>query len=338
MELGASLRFVYPTDGQEVDFQREERNLPPGGFLQTPSADFRPKRQAANFLEAAKAVAEAGMDLLLVGDRHAVPINAFSPIPLLARLMSVTGTMPVGCLFLAPFYNPILLAEQLGTLSALSEGPLIAAFAIGDNEAQFTAFNMALKSRTVRTDEVVEIVRRLLSGESVSFEGRYHRLDHVGIGPLPEQPLPIWIGGRRGAAVERAGRLGDAWISDTRCSDEELGEELHRYQEAAKQSNRLPKAILRRNILVADTDAEAQKTVEAILTNSYRGLSPERVLYGSARTVTEKLMAYEAMGFSMTIVRHLAGDHAMMLNSVGHIGSGVMPILNALRGTVKPLP
>jgi alkanesulfonate monooxygenase SsuD/methylene tetrahydromethanopterin reductase-like flavin-dependent oxidoreductase (luciferase family) len=93
----------------------------------------------------------------------------------------------------------------------------------------------------------------------------------------------------------------------------------------------VPKAILRRNILVADTDTEAQRTVEAILTNSYRGLSPERVLYGSARTVTEKLMAYEAMGFSMTVVRHLAGDHAMMLNSVGHIGSGVMPILNALR-------
>jgi alkanesulfonate monooxygenase SsuD/methylene tetrahydromethanopterin reductase-like flavin-dependent oxidoreductase (luciferase family) len=331
MELGASLRFVYPTDGEAVDFQREERNLPPGGFLETPSADFRPKRQAANFLGAARAIAEAGMDLLLVGDRHAVPINAFSPIPLLARLMSVTGAMPVGCLFLAPFYHPILLAEQLGTLSALSEGPLIAAFAIGDNEAQFSAFNMALKSRTVRTDEVVEIVRRLLSGESVSFEGRYHRLDTVGIGPLPEQPLPIWIGGRRGAAVDRAGRLGDAWISDTRCSNDELREELHRYQEAAKKSSRVPKAMLRRNILVADTDAEAQKTVAAILANSYRGLSPERVLYGSARTVTEKLMAYETMGFSMTIVRHLAGDHAMMLNSVGHIGSGVMPVLKALR-------
>jgi alkanesulfonate monooxygenase SsuD/methylene tetrahydromethanopterin reductase-like flavin-dependent oxidoreductase (luciferase family) len=331
MELGASLRFVYPTDSQDVDFQREERNLPPGGFLQTPSEDFKPKRQAGNFLEAAKAVNEAGMDLLLVGDRHAVPINAFSPIPLLARLMAVTGSMPVGCLFLAPFYQPILLAEQLGTLSALSEGPLIAAFAIGDNEAQFSAFNMALKSRTVRTDEVVEIVRRLLQGESVSFEGRYHRLDNVGIGPLPESPIPIWIGGRRGAAVERAGRLGDAWISDTRCSDEELAEELQRYRGAAELSERNPKAVLRRNILVAETDTEARKSVEAILSNSYRGLSPDRVLFGSARTVTEKLLAYEAMGFAVTIVRHLAGDHAMMLDSVGHIGSGVMPLLKALR-------
>lgn len=334
MELGASLRFVYPTDREEVDFQREERNLPPGGFLVTRTEDFRPKRQAANFVDAAKAVHDAGMDLLLVGDRHAVPINAFSPIPLLARLMAVTGSMPVGCLFLAPFYNPILLAEQLGTLSALSEGPLIAAFAIGDNEAQFSAFNMALKSRTVRTDEVVEIVRRLLDGQIVTFEGRYHRLDAVGVGPLPESPIPIWIGGRRGAAVERAGRLGDAWISDTRCSDEDLADELQRYRAAAKDSNREPKAVLRRNILVADSDGEAKRAVEAILANSYRGLSPDRVLYGSARSVAEKLLVYEAMGFSLTIVRHLAGDHAMMLDSVGYIGSGVMPLLKALRSPV----
>jgi alkanesulfonate monooxygenase SsuD/methylene tetrahydromethanopterin reductase-like flavin-dependent oxidoreductase (luciferase family) len=333
MELGASLRFVYPTDRQEVDFQREERNLPPGGFLDTRAEEFRPKLQAANFLQAAKAVHDAGMDLLLVGDRHAVPINSFSPIPLLARLMAVTGSMPVGCLFLAPFYHPILLAEQLGTLSALSEGPLIAAFAIGDNEAQFTAFNMALKSRTVRTDEVVEIVRRLLGGEMVTFEGRYHRLECVGVGPLPDTPIPIWIGGRRGAAVERAGRLGDAWISDTRCSDEELAEELNRYREAAKQGGRVQKAVLRRNILVAETNAEAKKAVEAILSNSYRGLSPDRVLFGDARTVTEKLLAYEAMGFAVTIVRHLAGDHTMMLDSVAHIGNGVMPLLKALRNS-----
>lgn len=331
MELGASLRFVYPTDSEEVDFQREERNLPPGGFLSTPPEEFRPKRQARNFIEAAQAVHDAGMDLLLVGDRHAVPINAFSPIPLLARLMAVTGAMPVGCLFLAPFYNPILLAEQLGTLSALCEGTLIAAFAIGDNEAQFTAFNMALKSRTIRTDEVVEIVRRLLNGETVTFDGRYHRLENVGVGPLPESPIPIWIGGRRGAAVERAGRLGDAWISDTRCSDDELTDELQRYLGAARANGRTAKAVLRRNILVAQTDAEARTAVEAILSNSYRGLSPDRVLFGSARTVTEKLLAYESMGFSTTIVRHLAGDHAMMLDSVGHIGSGVMPLLKALR-------
>jgi alkanesulfonate monooxygenase SsuD/methylene tetrahydromethanopterin reductase-like flavin-dependent oxidoreductase (luciferase family) len=331
VQLGASLRFVYPTDAAQVDFMGEERNLPPGGFLATPVTEFRPERQAANFIEAARAVREAGLDLLMVGDRHAVPINSFSPIPLIARLMAETGSMPTGCLFLAPFYNPILLAEQIGTLTAFAPAQFIAAFAIGDTEAQFAAYNMALKSRTVRTDEVIEIVRRLLNGESVSYEGRYHRLTDVQIGPLPATKVPLWIGGRRGGAVERAARLGDAWISDTRGTDEELADQLTLYRNTARAAGRSTKAVIRRNIFVGDTDAEAEIVVGKILQDAYRGLTPERVLYGSPATVADRLLDYEHQGFEVAIVRHLAGDHSLMLESLQRIGEGVMPLLRRER-------
>lgn len=321
---------MYPSDAvaiDTIDFLEDEKNLPPGGFLQAEPEDFRPRRQAANFLEAAAAVRDAKMDLLMVGDRHAVSINAFSPIPLIARLMGVTGELPLACLFLAPFYNPIVLAEQIGTLSVLSSGPFTAAFAIGDTEAQFAAFNMALKSRTVRTDEVIEIVRRLLAGEKVSFDGRYHRLVDVSIGPLPDTPVPIWVGGRRGGAVDRAGKLGDAWISDTRATDEELAGELAHYRRVADEFGRPVKAVLRRNIFVGETDADADNVVSRILQSSYRGLTPERVLSGGPDRVAEELLRYEAMGFDLAIVRHLAGDHDLMLSSVRRIGDAVMPLL-----------
>lgn len=331
MRLGATLRFVYPTDASPVDYMGEEKNLPPGGFLDTPASEFRPRTQARNFLEAARAIREADLDLLLVGDRHAVPTNAFSPVPLIGRLMAETGRVPLGCLFLAPFYNPILLAEQIGTLAAFSSGPFTAAFAIGDTEEQFAAYNMTVKSRTVRTDEVVEIVDRLLRGETVSYEGRYHHLRDVRIGPLPDEPVRIWIGGRRGAAVERAGRLGDAWISDTRAADDELVAELARYRATADANGRPSEAVLRRNIFVGETDAEAAAVVERILASSYRGLTPDRVLHGSPSTVAQRLLEYGAMGFSTTIVRHLAGDHGLMLDSVARIGDGVMPVLRRAR-------
>jgi alkanesulfonate monooxygenase SsuD/methylene tetrahydromethanopterin reductase-like flavin-dependent oxidoreductase (luciferase family) len=292
-------------------------------------SDFRPRRQAANFIEAAAAIRDAKMDLLMVGDRHAVPINAFSPIPLIARLMAVTGGLPVGCLFLAPFYNPIVLAEQIGTLASFTDAPFTAAFAIGDTEAQFSAFAMALKSRTVRTDEVVEIVRRLLAGERLSFDGRYHRLADVAIGPLPETPVPIWIGGRRGGAVERAGKLGDAWITDTRATDEELAVEMERYRRVAGEHGRVPKAVLRRNVFVGESDADAERVVTRILESSYRGLTPERVLYGGPERIVSELLRYEEMGFELAIVRHLAGDHDLMMASVAHIGEAVMPALHA---------
>lgn len=328
VQLGAALRFVYPTDDPDpVDFRAEERNLPPGGFLDLDPAELQPRRQAQNFLEAARVIRDADFDLLLAGDRHAMPVNAFSPVPLIARLMSETGDMALGCLFLAPFYNPILLAEQIGTLAAFATGPFTAAFAIGDTEAQFAAFNMALKSRTVRTDEVVELVRRLLNGERVTFDGKYHRLQDVTIGPKSDSSVRIWVGGRRGAAVERAGRMGDGWVTDTRTDDDELQAELARYIDTARRFGRPAKPILRRNIYVGDSDAEAASVVKRILEDSYRGLTPERVLHGSPERVTEQLLAYGAMGFEMTIVRHLAGDHGRMLDSVRRIGERVIPAL-----------
>ena len=57
MQLGASLRFVYPSDAvatDRIDFREAEKNLPPGGFLNTPAEDFRPRRQAANTPRASK--------------------------------------------------------------------------------------------------------------------------------------------------------------------------------------------------------------------------------------------------------------------------------------------
>ena len=326
MQLGASLRFAQPS--AQPSGQPSGPSVGADARIRESEWEaLRPRRQAENFLEAARAIRDADLDLLLVGDRHAIPVNAFSPVPLIARLMAETGQVPIGCLFLAPFYNPVLLAEQIGTIAAFAPGPFTAAFAVGDTEAQFAAFNMALKSRTVRTDEVVECVRRLLDGESVTFEGRYHRLQGVRTGPLPESSVRIWIGGRRGAAVERAGRLGDAWISDTGASDDELVAEMTRYRAAAALHGRPTKAVLRRSIFVGETDADADSFVHHVLAGASRGLTPERVLHGSASRVVEDLNRYAEMGFDLTIVRHLAGGHGAMLESMARIGEQVMPAL-----------
>ncbi len=69
-------------------------------------------------MEVAAAARPAGLDARLTGDGHAAsPAYAatFSPLPTVARPMSVTGTMPVGVVLLVPFYHPLLLAEQLAS-------------------------------------------------------------------------------------------------------------------------------------------------------------------------------------------------------------------------------
>ena len=344
MLLGASLRPGRPadwsSDSPDLGFvDKNEPDADSGDGSQAPRRAHHllrvaegPRRQAGELVALAQAVGRAKLDLLLVGDRHAAPQNAFAPIPLITRLMAEVHDIPLGCVFLAPFHHPVVLAEQLGTISAFADRPFTAAFAIGDTEAQFAAFGMALKSRTVRTDEVVDIVRRLLNGDEVTFDGRYHRLEKVRIGPLPNDPVRIWVGGRRGAAVERAGRLGDAWVSDTRTPDDELVVELERYRNTADAHGRHAFAVLRRHIVLGDTDAEAAKTVELTLAGSHRPVAPADILSGSPTTVVEKLLTYEKVGFAMTVVSHIGGDHERALDSLAMLGEEVLPALRRASG------
>src|SRR5262244_4056332 len=137
---------------------------------------FETATQAHQVLEVAAAAHAAGLDGLLFGDTHAVPAayaNAFAPVPTVARLMAVTGAMPVGMVLLAPFYQPIVLAEQLGTLAAFAQAPLIVTLANGGRTQTFDAFGIAMTSRARRLEELAVVLRALLAGESVSFRGRY---------------------------------------------------------------------------------------------------------------------------------------------------------------------
>src|SRR6476660_7326663 len=127
MKLGTSLRFLYPTGPHTYQlFKRALDVLPPGGFIERPMGAFDTAQQARNVLEIAAAARAAGLDTLLFGDNHAVPAafaNSFAPIPTLARLMAVTGEVPLGVVLLAPFYHPIVLAEQIGTIAAFATAP-----------------------------------------------------------------------------------------------------------------------------------------------------------------------------------------------------------------------
>src|SRR5215468_3085316 len=197
MKLGTSLRFLYPTGPQTYErFKENLAALPPGGFIERPMGAFDTSEQARNVLEVAAASRDAGLDGLLFGDNHAIPsvyANCFSPVPTVARLMAVTGSMPVGMVLLAPFYQPIVLAEQIGTLAAFAQTPLIITLANGGRTQTFDAFGIPLRSRARRLEELTFVLRGLLAGDRVTFHGRYLTLDGVSISPLPHVPVEIWL-------------------------------------------------------------------------------------------------------------------------------------------------
>jgi probable F420-dependent oxidoreductase len=111
------------------------------------------------------------------------------------------------------FRDPVLLAKQCATIDVLSEGRLLPAFGIGSPLApEWEALGMDTKTRGRKTDECLEIIRRLWREESVDFGGTFYKLTGATIAPKPVQrELPMWIGGSSDAAIQRTARIGTGW-------------------------------------------------------------------------------------------------------------------------------
>lgn len=319
MKIGTSLRFLFPAGPHTVGiYQSLVAASPPGAFLERPMGAFDAAEQASNLIEAAAAAQRAGLWCLLVGDNHAIPpvyAHMFQPIPTIGRLSAETGSMSVGVVLLAPFYHPLLLAEQLATLGAFVDAPVVVTFAAGGVARAFEAFGYTLGSRGARTEEMVPVVRALLAGETVTARGRSFSVEGATISPPPRHPPEIWIAGTNDITVERAGRLGDGWLTAQNATDEELAAQLDLYRRTAVANGRRVQPVLRRDIHVAETDADARAHVDPILADGYRGLGYERLLVGSPDTVAAQLRRYESMGFGHVLVRHITGDHRAMLDS-----------------------
>jgi len=333
MKLGTSLRFLFPTGEQTYpQFRRILDAMPPGGFAERPMGAFDTGEQAANLLDLAKTAAEAGFDGLLVGDNHAVSAayaNCFSPVPTLARLSAVTGEMPVGMVLLAPFYEPIVLAEQIGTIAAFATAPIAVVLVNGGAPNAFRAFGYQVGTRARRLEELATVLRALLAGESVTFEGRYLNLQNVSMSPQPRVPVEIWIAGTVARAAERAGTLGDGWLSGQNSPDDESVRQLATYREAAARSGRPSRPVLRRDIFVAETDEAAHAEVDRVLAEGYRGTGKDELLIGSPERVVERLAYYHELGFDEVMVRHISGNHALIKRSIELIGERVLPAIHA---------
>src|SRR5258708_6710764 len=111
------------------------------------------------------------------------------------------------------FRDPVLLAKQCATIDMLSDGRLLPAFGVGSPLApEWQALGMDTKTRGRRTDECLDIIRRLWREESVDFSGAFYQLKGVTITPKPVQhELPMWIGGSTDAAIRRTARIGTGW-------------------------------------------------------------------------------------------------------------------------------
>jgi alkanesulfonate monooxygenase SsuD/methylene tetrahydromethanopterin reductase-like flavin-dependent oxidoreductase (luciferase family) len=171
-----------------------------------------PREGARWMIERAAAARRASLDSLFVGDHHATPGPYYQNVPVLGRLLAEWGEAPAGCLFLLPLWNPLLIAEQVGTLAALMRGRFIFQCGLGDDPRQFAAMGADIRFRPSAFEEAFGLIQRLLRGETVSASGRF-RFENARVLLRPAEPVEYWIGASADVAIDRAARIADGFLA-----------------------------------------------------------------------------------------------------------------------------
>jgi len=158
-----------------------------------------------------------GFDSVWCGDHVSFNLPLWESLTLLASYASITSRIRLGsAVYLLALRPPAVAAKVTATLDALSGGRLIFGVGVGgENPKEFEACGVPHRERGARVTEAIDVVRTLWRDTPASFRGRFTQFEHVSIDPKPvQQPgPPIWIGGRSEAALARAARQGDGWIS-----------------------------------------------------------------------------------------------------------------------------
>ena len=162
---------------------------------------------------------ELGYEYLSAGEhfmRGNPPGPTHAVLPLLGVAAGATERIRLlSSIVLTPFYHPLMLAKFASTLDVASGGRLTLGVGVGGEfPVEFEAAGLNVRQRGSRTNECLEVVRRLWTQDRVSFKGRHFQLEDVALNPPPaQQPHPpIWVAGRRDAAMRRAARYGDGWL------------------------------------------------------------------------------------------------------------------------------
>jgi probable F420-dependent oxidoreductase len=181
---------------------------------------------------------EVGYDSLWLSD--SASRGGLAPLPALAAVAMRTRRLKLGTSVLVlPPRNPILLARELATVDALSDGRLLPAGGLGvDLPAELEAMGVRREERTGRLEESVAIIKALWSGEPVSIEGRFWSLTDVVLKPKPHRRrLELWLGGRAPAAMRRIGRIADGWLASF-IGPDEFGAKVEMIRAAAAEAGR----------------------------------------------------------------------------------------------------
>lgn len=280
-----------------------------------------------------KLMADLGFDSLSLGDHHVTPGHYFQVLPTIAHMAAIAPDMQMIPLFLLPFYNPILLAEQLATLDVITNGRVAVISGLGHQPEAHVAFETPERLRVSRFTETFEIMKLLWNEDNASYQGKHYSFENVSINPKPvSSPLPMWIGSGADPAIRRTARLADAWVISPSWTPDLIADKLAFYREALNEFGRagdVNDVVLRRDIHVSSTQEAANTEAQDLYENGYRGFSStemnESLIVAGPDECAAYLERMSDLGVTQILFRCALDEREQALQTIETIGKEVIP-------------
>jgi probable F420-dependent oxidoreductase len=287
-----------------------------------------------NVVDFARSAERLGYDYLTCGEHvmfHGPVSNS-----LIALAMAAGATEKIklmSSIVLLPLYNPVMLAKQTAVLDVASGGRYHLGIGIGGEfPKEFEAIGVPVKQRASRSNEALELIRRLWTEKDVTFEGRYSRFSGVTLEPPPLQKPhpPIWVAGRKEPAMRRAAQYANGWLPYM-YTPEMLRESIAKIDSFGREAGR-DMSTFRPGLFIFTSVYPDRKEAEEVAARSlgknyaqdFSKIAGRYVLYGSPEDCRKRLREYVDAG-ARSVMFSWACRHSDIARNMEMIAKEVIP-------------
>ncbi|MGA2410491.1 MAG: LLM class flavin-dependent oxidoreductase [Candidatus Binataceae bacterium] len=257
-----------------------------------------------------------------------------SLISLAVAAGATTKIKLMSTIVMVPLYNnPMVLAKLTSVLDVASEGRYHFGVGIGGEfPKEFEACGVPVNQRGSRTNEALEVIKKLWTEKNVTFEGRYTKFSGVTISPAPVQKPhpPIWVAGRKEPAMKRAATYADGWIPYM-YTPEMLHESIEKIYQFGKEAGRdmssfRPGLFIFASIYPDRDEAreQAAKALGGTYAQDFSKIAGRYALYGNPDDCRKRLKEYVDAG-ARTVLISFACRQGDIDNNMRLIAEEVAP-------------
>ena len=287
-----------------------------------------------NVVDFAKSAERLGYDYLTCGEHvmfHGPVSNSLIALSMAAGATEKIKLM--SSIVLLPLYNPVMLAKQTAVLDVASGGRYHLGIGIGGEfPKEFEAIGVPVKQRASRSNEALELIRRLWTEKDVTFEGRYSRFSGVTLEPPPLQKPhpPIWVAGRKEPAMRRAAQYANGWLPYM-YTPEMLRESIAKIDSFGREAGR-DMSTFRPGLFIFTSVYPDRKEAEEVAARSlgknyaqdFSKIAGRYVLYGSPEDCRKRLREYVNAG-ARSVMFSWACRHDDIARNMEMIAKEVIP-------------